>query len=67
MFMAPYSEYSTKKISRHLIEEIKKVLEGKAWGSVEVYVQDYEVVQITERNIKKTKSDSSGSKQNSKF
>ena len=48
------SEYSTKRISKKLVDEIKNTLQNKAWGSVEIYVQDHEVVQITDRNIKKT-------------
>jgi hypothetical protein len=47
--------YSTKRVSDRLLEEIKQALQNiKGWGSVEVYVQDWNVVQITERNIKKT-------------
>lgn len=45
---------STKKISPQLIARIEKVLKDKAWGSVEIYVQNYEVTQITDRNIHKT-------------
>lgn len=48
-------DYSTKKISDKLLGEIKQALKNiKGWGSVEIYVQDWNVVQITERNIKKT-------------
>lgn len=48
-------DYSTKKISRDLLEEIKEALKNvRGWGSVEIYVQDHKVTQITERNIKKT-------------
>jgi len=37
------------------VEEIKQALKNvRGWGSVEIYVQDYKVTQITERNIKKT-------------
>ena len=37
------------------MEEIKQALKNvRGWGSVEIYVQDYKVTQITERNIKKT-------------
>lgn len=46
--------YSTQKISSQLIDEIKKVLRGVVWGSVEIYVQDGRVNQITVRHIKKT-------------
>lgn len=45
------------KISPELISEIVEALNNiRGWGSVEIYVQDYKVVQITERNIKKTNS-----------
>ena len=48
-------DYSTKKISRDLLEEIKVSLKNvRGWGSVEIYVQDFKITQITERNIKKT-------------
>ena len=48
-------DYSTKKISADLVEEIKTALKSvSGWGSVELFVQDSKVVQITVRNIKKT-------------
>ena len=48
-------DYSTKKITQDLVEEIKQALKNvRGWGSVDIYVQDYKVTQITERNIKKT-------------
>lgn len=48
-------DYSTKKIQEDLVEEILEALKNiRGWGSVEIYVQDFKVVQITERNIKKT-------------
>jgi len=48
-------DYSTKKITEDLIFEVVKALKNvRGWGSVEIYVQDYRVTQITERNIKKT-------------
>jgi len=48
-------DYSTRKITRDLVEEVKQALKNvRGWGSVEIYVQDYKVTQITERNIKKT-------------
>lgn len=50
-------DYSTKKVSRELMEEIVEAVKNiRGWGSVEIYVQDYKVVQITERNIRKTNS-----------
>jgi hypothetical protein len=48
------ADYSTKKISRKLISEITKSLKNKTWGSVEIYIQDGCVTQITERVIRKT-------------
>lgn len=48
-------DYSTKKIGKNLLEELKNALKNvRGWGSVEIYVQDFKVTQITERNIKKT-------------
>jgi len=48
-------DYSTKKVTQSLIEELKQALKSvKGWGSVEVIVQDDKVTQITVRNIKKT-------------
>lgn len=51
-------DYSTKRITSDLIEEIKQALKNvRGWGSVEIYVQDGKVTQITERSIKKTNHD----------
>lgn len=51
------SEYSTERISKILIEEIKKSIKSvSSYGSVEIYIQDGKVTQITVRNIKKTNS-----------
>jgi hypothetical protein len=48
-------DYSTKKITQVLLDEIKEALKNvRGYGSVEIYVQDHKVTQITERNIKKT-------------
>lgn len=48
-------DYSTKRVSTNLLDEVKQALkEVKGWGSVELYVQNHKVVQITSRNIKKT-------------
>jgi hypothetical protein len=50
-------DYSTKKVSNALVQELVDAIQGiRGWGSVEIQVQDYTVVQITERNIKKTPS-----------
>ncbi len=49
------NDYSTKRINENLIKEIVEALKNiKGWGSVEIIVQDFKVVQMTERNIKKT-------------
>ena len=48
-------DYSTQHISKRLIEEVIDAIQNiRGWGSVEIFVQDSEVVQIIERNIKKT-------------
>ena len=46
------------RAGKKLISDIAVAL-GKieGWGSVEIFVQDHKVVQITARNIKKTKHD----------
>lgn len=49
--------YSTQRISTKLLEEIRTALRGIQYGSVEIYIQDKKVTQITVRNIKKTKLD----------
>jgi len=50
------ADYSTKNLSKDLLREIKEALGGLDWGSVEIYVQNSEVTQITRRHIKKTNS-----------
>ena len=48
-------DYSTKDVNNELLGEIVEALKNiRGWGSVEIFVQDFKVVQITERNIKKT-------------
>ena len=48
-------DYSVKRVTTNLVEEIKQALKAiRGWGSVEIYVQDHKVTQITTRNIKKT-------------
>jgi len=48
-------DYSTREISEKLVYEIKDALRSVAsYGSVEIYIQDGVVTQITVRNIKKT-------------
>jgi hypothetical protein len=47
--------YSTKRLSKQLLGEIGKSLKSiDSHGSVEIYVQDATVTQITVRNIRKT-------------
>jgi hypothetical protein len=47
--------YSTKDISEKLKEEVISSIQSvKGWGSVEVFIQDFKVTQITEKNIKKS-------------
>lgn len=49
-------DLTTRKVSTKLISEITEALNNiKGWGSVEIFIQNYKVVQITERSIKKTK------------
>ena len=48
---------SVKKVNHDLSQEINQALkevEINGWGSVEIYIQNHKVVQITSRNIKKT-------------
>lgn len=49
------TDYSTKNITKTLIGEVKNAIQSvNSYGSVEIYVQDGVVTQITVRNIKKT-------------
>lgn len=43
-----------RKFSATLLSEIEQALDAITFGSVEIYVQDKQVTQITVRNIKKT-------------
>lgn len=53
--------YSTHTISQNLLEEISQALQHVSpYGSVEIYVQDNTVTQITIRNIKKTTTNTNG-------
>ena len=55
IFYSAMIDYSTKKITKSLIDEIRQALKNvRGWGSIEIYVQDHKVTQITERNITKT-------------
>ena len=54
-------DHSIKKVNSILVDEIIEALKNiRGWGSVEIFVQDHKVVQITERNIKKTTNGSNG-------
>ena len=47
--------YSAKRVSKQLVIEISKALKSiDSHGSVEIYVADTTVTQITVRNIRKT-------------
>jgi hypothetical protein len=47
----------TKVMDKHLVDEIRRALEKiDGYGSVELYIQDFKVTQITARNIRKTKN-----------
>lgn len=55
-------DYSSKQVSPKLLNEIVDALKNiRGWGSVEIFVQDHKVVQIVERNIKKTNNQVSSS------
>lgn len=45
-----------KEIDSQILEEIKQSILSKDFGSVEIYIESGQVVQITERTIKKTNS-----------
>lgn len=46
--------YSSNSLSSSLLTELKEALHTVNYGSIEIYVQDKKVTQITVRNIKKT-------------
>jgi len=46
--------FSTKEISDKLKQEVLESIQNvKGWGSVEIIIQNYNITQITEKNIKK--------------
>ena len=48
------NQYSIKDISEKLKEEVLSSIQNvRGWGSVEIFIQDFKVTQITEKNIKK--------------
>lgn len=58
--------YSTQNVKPYLLEELKRKLESiPGWGSLEVFVQDWKVTQISTKNIVKT-SERVGEKSHSK-
>ncbi|MBI4067643.1 DUF2292 domain-containing protein [Candidatus Gottesmanbacteria bacterium] len=58
---------SNIKLSQSLIDELTHALHMiKGYGSIEIYVQDSTVTQITVRNIKKTKVNIDSSYSNGK-
>ena len=49
------SDYNTKDVSEKLVKEMVSAVKSvRGWGSVEIHIQNHEVIQITERNIRKT-------------
>lgn len=46
-------QFSTQKITPQLITQIIDALKNKAYGSVEIYIENFCVTQITERTITK--------------
>ncbi|MBI4034962.1 MAG: DUF2292 domain-containing protein [Candidatus Chisholmbacteria bacterium] len=52
------ANHTTTAVSQNLTLAILEALKNiRGWGSVEIFVQDYKVTQITERNITKTQHD----------
>lgn len=47
------TDYSTLQITPQLISQIVDALKNKAFGSIEIYIENYTVMQITERTITK--------------
>lgn len=48
------SDEKATTISRTLLEEISASLQNiKGWGSIEIFIQNYQVTQVIEKNIKK--------------
>jgi|GEM_PF-2318257 len=44
---------TTINITPRLLQHIAHVLKNKGWGSVEIYIENYHITQITERTITK--------------
>lgn len=47
------NDFSTQNITPTLISQVVDALRNKAYGSVEIYIENHKVVQITERTITK--------------
>jgi len=45
--------FSTQNISPQLVSQVIDAIKNKAYGSVEIYISNYTVTQITERVINK--------------
>ena len=52
--------FSTQQISPKLVSQIIEAIRDKAYGSVEIYIENYNVVQITERTITKVGHNANG-------
>lgn len=59
--------YSTVKITPELISRIVDSLKNKAYGSIEIYVENFSVTQITERTINKFNKTASSPKRQKAF
>lgn len=53
--MAQTSDFSTLQITSQLISQLVDAIKNKAYGSVEIYIENYQVTQISERTITKLK------------
>ncbi len=54
------TDYSTKIVSAKLLNEIKEAIHNLNFGSVEIYVVNNQVTQITRRHIRKTNNNNQG-------
>lgn len=52
--MSPIN-FSTKRVNQELIDEVVSAMKSvSGYGSVEIFIQNYRVTQVTTRDIKKT-------------
>lgn len=49
------SSQSTRVTPKHIEEIVASLRNIKGWGSVEIFIQQGKITQITERNIRKTR------------